>query len=108
MVLDPHQGEVSGPIYGPFAVSMIFCFNFVVSGLIAPGLAFGGAAINPARCLGPAIVLGDFLNMWIFWIPGILAAILHGILYILVPPYHATLYSKLDTKRRKQQQKSIN
>jgi len=101
MVLDPHQGEVAGPIFGPLTVSLIFCFNFIVSGLIAPGLAYGGAAINPARCLGPAIVLGDFKDMWIFWIPGFFAAIVHGILYILVPPYHATLYSKLDTKRKK-------
>jgi aquaporin PIP len=102
MVFDPHQGDIAGPIFGPFTVSLIFCFNFVVSGLIAPGVGYGGAAMNPARCLGPAIAMGNLENMWIFWMAPFLAALSHGVLYILVPPYHDSLYSKLDTKRKKQ------
>jgi len=105
MVLDPHQGEVAGPIFGPFAVSLIFCFNFLVSGLIAPEFAYGGAALNPARCLGPAIAMGNLESMWLFWIAPFFAALLHGILYILVPPYHASLYGKLDTKRKNTENK---
>jgi glycerol uptake facilitator-like aquaporin len=102
MVFDPHQGEVAGPIFGPFSVSLIFCFNFVVSGLIAPELGYGGAAMNPARCLGPAIAMGNLDYMYIFWVAPFLAALAHGVLYILVPPYHESLYSKLDTKRKKE------
>jgi len=104
MVLDPHQGEVAGPIFGPFSVSLIFCFNFVVSGLIAaPSVGYGGAAMNPARCLGPAIALFNLDGMWCWWIPPFFAALSHGILYILVPPYHATLYGKMEIKKKKPQ-----
>jgi len=101
MVIDPRQNETAGPIFGPLVVAFIFCFLFVVGGLIRPESGYGGAAMNPARCLGPAIAIGKFTNIWVFWIPPICAAISHGILYILVPPYHANLYGKLDLKRKK-------
>jgi len=107
MVLDPHQGDIAGPIFGPFTVSLIFCFNFVVSTLIAdPSYGYGGAAMNPSRCLGPAIAVWNFDNVWIWWIPPLLAAIAHGVLYNLVPPYHETLYGQMDTKRRKREDQS--
>jgi len=101
MVFDPHQGDVAGPIFGPFTVSLIFCFNFIVSGIIAPDMRYGGAAMNPARCLGPGIAMGNLDHMWIFWIAPMLAAAAHGVLYILVPPYHESLYSKLETKKKR-------
>jgi len=102
MVLDPKQGEVAGPIFGPFSVSLIFCFNFVVSGLIAdPSTGYGGAAMNPSRCLGPAVALLNLEGMWCWWIPPFFAAMTHGVLYILVPPYHSTLYGLMQTKRKK-------
>jgi len=104
MVLDPSQNVTAGPILGPLVVSFIFCFNFAVSGLIRPNANYGGAAMNPARCLGPAIAMGNLENQWVFWIPCICAAILHGALYILVPPYHETLYGKLVSKRQKQEE----
>jgi len=105
MVLDPRQGEAAGPIFGPLAVSCIFCFNFVVSGLIRPTAGYGGAAMNPGRCLGPAIAMGNLDYMWVWWVPSFFAAMFHGFLYIMVPPYHANLYGKLDTKRKKEDQK---
>jgi len=101
MVIDTKQNSVAGPIGGPLIVAFIFCFLFTVSGLISPGEGYGGAAMNPARCLGPAIAMGDLSDQWVFWIPAICAAVLNGALFILVPPYHDTLYSKLDKKRRK-------
>jgi len=106
MVLDPRQGEVAGPIFGPLAVSLIFCFNFTVSGLIRPSAGYGGAAMNPGRCLGPAIAMWNIDYMWVWWTAAQFAAAAHGALYILVPPYHANLYGKLETKRKKQEQQS--
>jgi len=101
MVIDPRQNETAGPIFGPLVVSFIFCFLFTVSGLIRPQSGYGGAAMNPARCLGPAVAIGNYNYIWVFWVPGLFAAMAHGILYILVPPYHANLYGKLDLKRKK-------
>jgi len=104
MVIDPRQNETAGPILGPLVVSLVFCFLYAVSALIRPSAGYPGAALNPSRCLGPAIAMGNLQDQWVFWIPDICAAILHGALYILVPPYHETLYGKLETKRKDKQE----
>jgi len=104
MVIDPKQNATAGPIWGPLVVSLVFCFLYAISGLIRPSAGYGGAALNPSRCLGPAIAMGNLQDQWLFWIPNICAAALHGALYILVPPYHENLYGKLETKRKKDSQ----
>jgi len=105
MVIDPKQNQIAGPILGPFYVALIFCFLFAVSGLISPGEGYGGAAMNPARCLGPAIAMGDLSDQWVFWFPCFCAALLHGVWYLMVPPYHEglyeTMYGKLNPKKKK-------
>jgi len=100
MVLDPHQGEVIGPVVGPFAVSLLLSFTIFISGIILPG-SYGGVGLNPARCFGPAVAMFDMDHQWLWWIGAIVAAIFNGILYILVPPHHATLYGKMLEKQRK-------
>jgi len=99
MVLDSKQNGIAGPIRGPLIISFIFCFLFTVSGLISPGEGYGGAAMNPARCLGPAIAMGDLSDQWVFWLPAICAAFVNGVVFLLVPPYHKTLYGDLYKKR---------
>lgn len=56
--LDPRQGMLSGPKFGPFLVgAALGLVSFASSGMI-PG--YGGAQMNPGRCFAYAIAQGDF------------------------------------------------
>ena len=53
----------------------------VVCGILMGG-SISGAAMNPARWLGPAVLGGDYMNAWIYWVGpfagGALAAIAYS------------------------------
>ena len=52
---------------------------------VALGILMGGpitgAAMNPARHLGPAIVSGDFSNIWLYWLGPVIGGILAAVTY---------------------------
>ncbi|XP_019951603.1 aquaporin AQPAe.a [Paralichthys olivaceus] len=43
------------------------------------GARFSGACMNPARALGPAIIVGFWENHWVYWIGPVLGALLGGV-----------------------------
>jgi aquaporin TIP len=48
---------------------------------VLAGGSITGAAMNPARSLGPALVGGHLENMWIYWVGPILGAVLAAMIY---------------------------
>jgi aquaporin TIP len=52
----------------------------ITIGIFAIG-GVSGAALNPARAIGPAIVQGDFADQWIYWVGPIAGAVLAALLY---------------------------
>ena len=40
-----------------------------------------GAAMNPARSLGPALVSGELANFWLYWIGPVIGAVLAAMIY---------------------------
>jgi len=57
------------------------------------GIAFDGASVNPARSLGPALVVGGsaLSQVWVFLLAPMVGAILAAILHFLVHPMPAGL-----------------
>lgn len=61
--------------FAPLAIGLTLTMNFLVGG------AFTGAAVNPARWLGPALAAGQFRS-WPVWIVGpAVGALLAALLY---------------------------
>ena len=47
-----------------------------MTGLMMVGVPLTGAALNPARALGPAIFNGQFEDQWIYWLGPIFGAVM--------------------------------
>jgi len=52
----------------------------VVFGILATG-GITGATFNPSRAFGPALVSGDWVNQWVYWVGPIAGGLIAGLLY---------------------------
>jgi len=68
--VDPRAPKVGG-----FAIGLAVAVDIMAGG------PFTGAAMNPARAIGPAIASGDFANWYVYWIGPIVGAIIAALLY---------------------------
>ncbi|KAL3512965.1 hypothetical protein ACH5RR_025682 [Cinchona calisaya] len=71
--IDPKRGSL-GTI-APLAIAFIVGANTLVGG------PFEGAAMNPARAFGPALVGWRWRNQWIYWLGPFVGAGLSGLIY---------------------------
>lgn len=69
------------PRVAGFGIGLVLLFDILVGGPLT------GAAMNPARAFGPALVSGQWLGHVVYWIGPILGAILAALLwqYVLLP-----------------------
>ncbi|XP_039193244.1 aquaporin-6-like isoform X1 [Crotalus tigris] len=51
-------------------------------------------SMNPARSFGPAVITGNFLQQWIFWVGPLIGAILASVLYNFVIYYDPKPFSQ--------------
>jgi aquaporin Z len=70
-VVDPRGPKAIAPL----AIGLIITMDILTGGRIT------GAAMNPARALGPAIVQQDFTNWWIYWVGPIIGGLIAGYAY---------------------------
>ena len=55
--------------------------GLVYTGIVLVGFSLTGAAFNPARALGPALVANFWSNHWIYWFGPIVGAVVAGLVY---------------------------
>ena len=70
-VVDPRGPKAIAPL----AIGLIITMDILTGGRIT------GAAMNPARALGPAIVQQDFTNWWIYWVGPIVGGLIAAYAY---------------------------
>ena len=84
--IDPRRASFG--ILAPLAIGLIVAANILVGG------PFDGAAMNPARAFGPALVGWRWRHHWIYWLGPFIGGAFAGLTfeYLLIPtePLHHT------------------
>lgn len=85
--VNPEAPKVAG-----FGIGLVLVFDILVGGPLT------GAAMNPARAFGPALVSGQWVGHIVYWIGPLVGAVLAALLwqYVLLPRMPALRRRKTD------------
>ncbi len=89
--VSPDAPRVAG-----FGIGLVLLFDILVGGPLT------GAAMNPARAFGPAVVSGEWVGQLVYWIGPIAGALLAAVLweFLLLP--------KGPSRRRKTDEETVS
>ncbi|CAN1172966.1 Aquaporin A [Linum perenne] len=90
MAFDRRQVTALGRVTVCVIIGIVLGLLVFVSTSVTATKGYAGAGLNPARCLGPAVVRGGLLwdGHWVFWIgPGV-ACIAFALYVRIIPREH--------------------
>lgn len=91
MAYDHRQAKELGLVLVFSIVGLVLGLLVYVSSTVTARKGYAGAGMNPARCIGPAIVRGGHLwdGHWVFWLgPGIACFVFYGYTKIIPREHH--------------------
>ncbi|CAA9999441.1 unnamed protein product [Nesidiocoris tenuis] len=75
-VTDPNRGNLANS--APLAIGLAIACSHIFA------VPLTGSGMNPARSLGPAAMVGNWNNHWVYWIAPLVGAAAAGALYRLI------------------------
>ncbi|XP_049364135.1 aquaporin PIP1-3-like isoform X2 [Solanum verrucosum] len=90
MAYDHRQAKALGHVTVLSIVGVVLGLLVFISTTVTAKKGYAGAGINPARCLGPALIRGGHLwdGHWIFWVGPTIGCVAFYVYTKIIPPKH--------------------
>ncbi|KAJ8453028.1 hypothetical protein Cgig2_014791 [Carnegiea gigantea] len=90
IAFDHRQLKALGPVVVCSIIGIVVGLLVFVSTTVTTKRGYSGAGINPARCIGPALIRGGHLwkGHWIFWVGPTIGCFVFYLYALIIPRQH--------------------